>query len=135
MPAERRHFLFWALGSMMQGLPPRGQTGAAPSGDRIEKASMRLVTYTVGPLGPARAGVRVGHRVLDIEGASRVQGEPLPDTMRGVLQMGRGALARVQALAKAAQSGAGRYAAVMHEEKAVRFLPPVPDPDKFLCVG
>jgi hypothetical protein len=23
----------------------------------------------------------------------------------------------------------------MHEEKAVRFLPPVPDPDKFLCVG
>jgi hypothetical protein len=47
--------------------------------------------------------VRVGHRVLDIEGASRVQGEPLPETMRGALQMGRGALARVQALAKAAQ--------------------------------
>ena len=39
---------------------------------------MRLVTYSVGPGGPARAGVRVGHRVLDVEAASRVKGEPLP---------------------------------------------------------
>lgn len=96
---------------------------------------MRLVTYTSGPQGSARCGVRVGHRILDIEGASRVQGEPLPSGMRALLQMGRGALARVQALAKSAQADAGRYSSVMHEEKAVRFLPPVPDPDKFLCVG
>ena len=96
---------------------------------------MRLVTYSVGPQPTARSGVRVGHRILDIENASRVQGEPLPSTMKALLQMGRGALARVQALAKAAQTGAGRFAAAMHEEKAIRFLPPVPDPDKFLCVG
>ncbi len=77
----------------------------------------------------------MGHRILDIENASRVQGEPLPANMKALLQMGRGALSRVQALAKAAQTGAGRFSSAMYEEKQIRFLPPVPDPDKFLCVG
>jgi len=96
---------------------------------------MRLITYSSGPNGTARLGVRVGHRVLDVESASRVDGQPLPNTMKGLLREGRGALSRVRALAKAAQSSAGRYAGAMLEERAIRFLPPVPDPDKFLCVG
>ncbi len=96
---------------------------------------MRLITYTTGPTGAMRIGVRVGHRVLDIEAASRVDGEPLPGTMKTLLREGRGALSRVQALAKAAQSNAGRFAGAMVEERAIRFLPPVPDSDKFLCVG
>lgn len=95
---------------------------------------MRLVTYSVGPTGPARAGVRVGHRVLDIEGASRVKGEPLPASIRALLAAGRGALARVQALAKAAATEAGSFSHAMHEERAVRLLPPVPDADRFLCI-
>jgi len=96
---------------------------------------MRLITYSSGPTGTARLGVRVGHRVLDVENASRVDGQPLPNTMKGLLREGRGALSRVRALAKAAQSSAGRYAGSMLEERAIRFLPPVPDPEKFLCVG
>jgi len=96
---------------------------------------MRLVTYSVGPAGPARAGVRVGHRVLDIEAASRVKGEPLPSSIKALLAAGRGALSRVQALAKAAATEARSFSQAMHEERAVRFLPPVPDADKFLCVG
>ena len=95
---------------------------------------MRLVTFTSAGSAP-RVGVRVGHRVLDIEAASRVNGEPLPSTMRALLREGRGAMSRVQALAKAAQSRAGPYSGAMFEERAIRFLPPVPDPDKFLCVG
>ena len=95
---------------------------------------MRLVTFTSAGSAP-RVGVRVGHRVLDIEAASRVNGEPLPSTMRSLLREGRGKLSRVQALAKAAQSRAGPYSGAMFEERAIRFLPPVPDPDKFLCVG
>jgi len=95
---------------------------------------MRLVTFTTAGSAP-RVGVRVGHRVLDIEAGSRVNGEPLPSTMRALLREGRGAMSRVQALAKAAQSQAGRYSAAMFEERAIRFMPPVPDPDKFLCVG
>jgi 2-keto-4-pentenoate hydratase/2-oxohepta-3-ene-1,7-dioic acid hydratase in catechol pathway len=78
--------------------------------------------------------MRVGHRVLDVEAASRVDGEPLPSSMKGLLREGRGALSRVQALAKAAQSSAGRYSTAMLEEKAIRFLPPLPDPDRFLCM-
>jgi hypothetical protein len=96
---------------------------------------MRLVTYSQGPGGAARVGVRVGHRVLDIESGSRVNGEPLPNTMKTLLREGRGALSRVQALAKAAQSSAGRYSGAMHEERAIRFLPPVPDADKLVCDG
>ena len=96
---------------------------------------MRLVTYSVGPAGPARAGVRVGHRILDIEAASRVNGEPLPASVKALLAAGRGAMSRVQALVKAATTGAKSFSHALYEERAVRLLPPVPDADKFLCVG
>lgn len=88
---------------------------------------MRLITYAQGPGTPPRLAVRVGHRVLDVESGSRVDGEPLPSTMKGLLREGRGAISRVQALAKAAQSTAGRFAGAMLEEKAIRFLPPIAD--------
>ncbi len=96
---------------------------------------MRLVTFSTPPHAIPRAGVRVGHRVLDIEAASRVDGQPLPSSMKALLRAGRGAFSRVQALAKAAQTRPGRFSSAMSEEGAIRFLPPVPDPDKFLCVG
>ena len=96
---------------------------------------MRLITYNTATGGTPRIAVRVGHRVLDIENASRVDGEPLPNTMRALLREGRGALSRVRALAKAAATNAGRFSGAMFEEKAIRFLPPVPDADKFICVG
>ena len=95
---------------------------------------MRLLTFTTKGSG-ARIGVRVGRRVLDIEAASRVDGEPLPASMKGLLAMGRGTLARVQGLAKAAQRETPRFAQALVEESAIRYLPPIPDPDKFLCVG
>lgn len=90
---------------------------------------MRLVTYASlrSPEQPL-LGVRVGHRVLDVAAGSRVDGEPLPSSLRVLLREGRGALARVTALAKAAQANAGRFSAAMLEERAVQFLPPVPDP-------
>jgi 2-keto-4-pentenoate hydratase/2-oxohepta-3-ene-1,7-dioic acid hydratase in catechol pathway len=96
---------------------------------------MRLITYTSGQAGPPRIGVRVGHRVLDIESASRVEGQPLPATMKALLAQGRGALSRVQALAKAAQSRAGRFAGAMVEERAIRFMPPLADAHRFVRVA
>lgn len=96
---------------------------------------MRLVTYSTAPGAPARLGVRVGHRILDVESASRVDGEPLPNSMKALLREGRGKLARVQALAKAAQAQAGRFSAAMHEERAIRFLPPVVDAERLVCVA
>jgi 2-keto-4-pentenoate hydratase/2-oxohepta-3-ene-1,7-dioic acid hydratase in catechol pathway len=96
---------------------------------------MRLLTYSRKPDGPPCIGVRVGHRILDIEAASRVNGEPLPSTMKALLAAGRGALSRVQGLARNAQSDARPYAQALHDESQIRYLPPVPDADKFLCVG
>lgn len=96
---------------------------------------MRLITYAQGPGTLPRLAVRVGHRVLDIESGSRVDGEPLPPTMKGLLREGRGAISRVQALAKAAQSTAGRFSGAMLEEKAIRFLPPIPDAGKLRSAG
>jgi acylpyruvate hydrolase len=97
---------------------------------------MRLVTYTLLTADSVpRAGVRVGHRVLDIESASRVDGEPLPNNIKALLRAGRGALARVKGLAKAAQASAGKYSTMLYDERSYRLQPPVPDADKFLCVG
>lgn len=96
---------------------------------------MRLITYAQGPGTLPRLAVRVGHRVLDIESGSRVDGEPLPSTLKGLLREGRGAISRVQALAKAAQNTAGRFAGAMLEEKAIRFLPPIPDGAKLHSAG
>lgn len=95
---------------------------------------MRLLTFTAGTSPLPRIGVRVGHRVLDIEAASRVDGEPLPGTMKALLKEGRGALSRVQALAKAAKGNAGRFAGAMHEERAIRILAPIANAEPFMCV-
>lgn len=95
---------------------------------------MRLITYE-GPGGSGRAGVRVGHRVLDIEAASRVKGEPLPSSVRGLLAAGRGALSRVQALAKAAVTEAGSFTQALLEERAIRLLPPIPDASPIVGPG
>jgi 2-keto-4-pentenoate hydratase/2-oxohepta-3-ene-1,7-dioic acid hydratase in catechol pathway len=97
--------------------------------------TMRLITYTSGPAGAPRIGVRVGHRVLDIEAASRVDGLPLPASMKALLRQGRGALSRVQALAKAAQASAGRFSSAMVEERAIRFMPPVADAGRFVRIA
>jgi 2-keto-4-pentenoate hydratase/2-oxohepta-3-ene-1,7-dioic acid hydratase in catechol pathway len=88
---------------------------------------MRLVTYGVGPEGPGRAGVRVGHRVLDVEAASRVNGEPLPASLAALFSAGRGAMARVQSLVRAATTQAGSFSHALHEERAVRLMPPLGD--------
>ncbi len=98
---------------------------------------MRLVTYfpaSSSAQPTPRLGVRVGHRVLDVEAGSRVDGEPLPSSLRALLREGRGASARVHALAKAAQVNAGRFSGAMLEERAIHFLPPVPDPARFELV-
>jgi 5-carboxymethyl-2-hydroxymuconate isomerase len=95
---------------------------------------MRLVTYRGADGATSRLGVRVGHRVLDVEAGSRVDGEPLPASLRALLSEGRGAVSRVQALAKAAQANAGRFSASMLEERAVSYRAPVLDASRFECV-
>lgn len=99
---------------------------------------MRLCTYTRSSQShAARLGALVKHPVdqrehmLDLADlASRQPGEPaLPDTMRGLLALGDAGLARLRRLIAAA------LPADAQPLEGVRFLPPVPDAEKFLCVG
>ncbi len=90
---------------------------------------MRLCTYSR-RADPAthRLGALVDGRMVDLADAASAAGAaPLPATMRGLLALGAPGLDRVRALLSNAPSG--------QDLAALAFLPPVPDAEKFLCVG
>jgi 2-keto-4-pentenoate hydratase/2-oxohepta-3-ene-1,7-dioic acid hydratase in catechol pathway len=98
---------------------------------------MRLLTFEH-PRQPGlpRLGVRVATRVLDVADAARAGGiDPLPAGMKALLAAGPDALDRLRRLVAAAEDDALRFAAAWTDLDAIRHLPPVPDADKFLCVG
>lgn len=92
---------------------------------------MRLCTYALrNDTAAARLGVLLEDGMLDLAAAAAASGEPpLPPTMRGFLALGPAGLARVRKLVQDRRSGA------MHNLAAIAFLPPIPDAEKFLCVG
>ena len=96
---------------------------------------MRLLTFLSPADGSARIGVRLGDRVLDLQAAAAIAGDPLPATMRKLLEGGEAALARVRGVVERAQADPRRFDPAFLDERAIRYLPPVPDLDKFLCVG
>ena len=96
---------------------------------------MRLVTYRKENGGAPRIGVRLADRIFDVAAASAIAGESFPATMKVLLQEGAPALARLRKLVERAQSDPSAFRSAMTDEASVRYLPPVPDLDKFLCVG
>jgi 5-carboxymethyl-2-hydroxymuconate isomerase/acylpyruvate hydrolase len=99
---------------------------------------LRLITFTAAGRAEPRIGVLVGNRVVDIAAAdARVpgRGEPLPVSMKGLLARGEAGLARVRAIAGQAQRDGAGLGDALIVESAIRYLPPVPDAEKFLCVG
>ena len=82
---------------------------------------MRLVTYDAGD--GARAGVIEDDRVAD---AWALLGEPHRGGLRELLAAGR-----VDDL----RARLGDAGAPSHPLAAVRLLPPIPDPDKIVCIG
>jgi 5-carboxymethyl-2-hydroxymuconate isomerase/acylpyruvate hydrolase len=80
--------------------------------------------------------VRVERRVLDLAAAAGVAGEaPPPSRMRDLFAEGRSAMKQVRKLWELAQVDRDGFGAALLDEREIRFLPPVPDADKFLCVG
>jgi 2-keto-4-pentenoate hydratase/2-oxohepta-3-ene-1,7-dioic acid hydratase in catechol pathway len=73
--------------------------------------------------GQLRVGALLGDRVLDLGMGS----------MKQFLSLGEAGLERARKLLEAAR--AGKHADGLHPLGSVRLLPPVPDADKFLCVG
>ncbi len=84
---------------------------------------MRCVTFshTSGP----RLGVRLGDVLVDLA----VAAPELPRDMKSLLALGDAGLAQ------AAEAAAAAPVAAQQRFSAVRLLPPVPNPDKILCVG
>ncbi len=88
-----------------------------------------------------RIGVMADGAVLDLAALDRAQrreapGLPLPATMRGLLAAGEAGLERVRSLiAYAAKAGRAAEGEWSYSPETVIFHPPVPDAEKFLCVG
>jgi acylpyruvate hydrolase len=88
---------------------------------------MRLLTFFTNDNRSPRIGLRHEQRVLD------VTANGLPARMRQLLAGGRPALERVRALGEAWTKKPAQFAAL--DERDIAYLPPIPDADKFLCVG
>src|SRR5689334_14886549 len=82
---------------------------------------MRLVSFDAGD--GARAGVLEEERVID---AWALLGEPHRGSLRELIAAGR-----VDEL----RGRVGDTGAPSHPRTAVKLLPPIPDPDKIVCIG
>jgi len=97
---------------------------------------MRLLTFRIRGVDAPRIGARVSRQVLDLAAAAGVAGEaPPPTRMRDLLAAGRPAMKQARKLYEQAKADRDGFAAALLDEREIRFLPPVPDADKFLCVG
>ncbi len=93
---------------------------------------MRLATFTDGsPNGGPRFGIVRSDRVIDVVAAADALRRPVPAaSVKAALTTGPQTLKALDELADAAD--AKRLSAPV---SGVRFLPPIPDPSKFFCVG
>ncbi|MGE5096766.1 MAG: fumarylacetoacetate hydrolase family protein [Betaproteobacteria bacterium] len=96
---------------------------------------MRLLTYAPNAGASPRIGARLGERVLDLQAAAGIASRFVPATVKAVLHAGEIGLGAVREVVAVAQADARKFAAAFIDERAIRYLPPVPDLDKFLCVG
>jgi 2-keto-4-pentenoate hydratase/2-oxohepta-3-ene-1,7-dioic acid hydratase in catechol pathway len=98
---------------------------------------MRLLSFMHPDDSVPTLGVRCGARVLDIGAAAQIAAiAGMPTRMKTLLAAGPNAMGRVRELSIAAQAHDGRhFDPAWTDEAAIRYLPPVPDADKFLCVG
>jgi 2-keto-4-pentenoate hydratase/2-oxohepta-3-ene-1,7-dioic acid hydratase in catechol pathway len=87
---------------------------------------MRLLTFSTDDTVSPHIGLREGKLILDLT----TQG--FPARMKEFLAE-RSSLERVRGLGKAWKQNPSRFSAL--EERDITYLPPIPDADKFLCVG
>jgi 2-keto-4-pentenoate hydratase/2-oxohepta-3-ene-1,7-dioic acid hydratase in catechol pathway len=93
---------------------------------------MRLVTFIARDHKEPRVGAVVDQRVIDLQDRWSVRGNPpgpAPCSLRHLLELGEPALAHARALVADGDHQAS------HPLADVTVLPPIPSPDKFICVG
>jgi 2-keto-4-pentenoate hydratase/2-oxohepta-3-ene-1,7-dioic acid hydratase in catechol pathway len=101
---------------------------------------MRLATFSrKSNLGQPRIGALLGDRMLDLAQCVHFAAgdPPLPEgSMKQLLALGEAGMNRVtQLITRAADAGMELPAGTLLDSANIVFLPPVPDADKFLCVG
>ena len=100
---------------------------------------MRLATFqATSPSGRPLVGCLLGNRLLDVAGALAATGNSKgidASSMRALLSTGKPGLDAVRQLVEHFRAGGDKEGRLLHEVGSVTFLPPVPDADKFLCVG
>lgn len=79
--------------------------------------------------------MRTPHGLLDLSSATQGSASPLPRSPKAFLRAGPAAMAQARELHAAASHEPARFAAHLLQEGQFQYLPPVPDADKFLCVG
>jgi len=90
---------------------------------------VKLATYRAADSAGLRFGALVGDRLLDIERAGG------PRSLKRAIELGLDRLGHTIAWASAPERSAAERAALFLDPAAVHFAPPIPDPEKFLCVG
>lgn len=100
---------------------------------------MKLALFSL-PESPAmqRVGVLCADRVLDLAHyASLVtpKAPTSPVSIKQLLEEGADGLARVRRLVEAVDPHGPAFTQASHAPDAIRFLPPIGDAEKFLCVG
>lgn len=101
---------------------------------------MKLATFTPKvPAGKPRLGAVLGLDILDLPACERALGDRrrgIPSSMKRLLARGDAGIERVrQLLDFVRETPALVPAEALFRADDVHYLPPVPDPDKFLCVG
>ncbi len=102
--------------------PASSRRRSRPSRSRPGTDAMRLVTFDDGSAGP-QAGVLLGEEIVPVAALDAPAG-----SVRGLLEALDGA-----GLAALGERAAGSGAPI--PRASVRLLPPVPDPEKIICMG
>ncbi len=101
---------------------------------------MRLATYIhVSDPKSQRIGAYHQGRMIDLPAVERTMNDGtrlMPATMKELLALGEAGLARAHAIVAFAEGNPAKLPqSASSAESEIRYLPPVPDADKFLCVG
>ena len=101
---------------------------------------MRLATYTLLSAPQlVRIGAQLDDRMLDLVAGERALNDGkqlIPASMKDLLALGDAGLARARAVLEYAGKNAAKLDKItLAPDADVHYLPPIPDADKFLCVG
>ncbi len=97
---------------------------------------MRLLTFSYPNNATPLIGVRTGEQILDIAKAGKIAGgSGMQESMKALFSAGPEAMAALRDLNGLALRDLATFKSAWTSKESIRYLPPILDADKFLCVG